>query len=93
MTAVRLTQKEYEGEKPLTIFEDNQGCIELSKNPVHHKRPKHIETKYHFVRDEVLKGTIKLVKAHTDDNISDINTKGLDKAVFIRHRDKLVAIN
>ena len=93
VTHGKLTQKEYEGEKPLTIFEDNQGCIELSKNPVHHKRSKHIETKYHFVRDEVLKGTIKLVKAHTDDNISDINTKGLDKAVFIRHRDKLVAIN
>ena len=87
----KLTQKEYEGEKPLTIFEDNQGCIELSKNPVHHKRSKHIETKYHFVRDEVLKGTIKLVKTHTDDNISDIFTKALDKAAFTRHRDKLVA--
>ena len=87
----KLTQKEYEGKKPLTIFEDNQGCIELSKNPVHHKRSKHIETKYHFVRDEVLKGTIKLVKTHTDDNISDIFTKALDRATFVRHRDKLVA--
>ena len=42
------------------------------------------------VRDEVMKGTIKLVKCHTDDNISDIYTKVLDKAVFERHRDKLV---
>ena len=92
-THSKLTQKEYEGEKPLTIFEDNTGCIELSKNPVHHKRSKHIETKYHYVRDEVLKGTIKLVKCHTDDNISDIYTKVLDKAVFERHRDKLVGRN
>ena len=74
-THSKLTQKEYEGEKPLTIFEDNTGCIELSKNPVHHKRSKHIETKYHYVRDEVLKGTIKLVKTHTDDNIADIYTR------------------
>ena len=40
-----------------------------------------------------MKGTIKLVKTHTDDNISDIYTKALDKATFIRHRDKLVAKN
>ena len=86
-----LTQKEYEGHLPLTIFEDNQGCIDLSKNPVHHKRSKHIENKYHFVRDKVLDGTIKLVKCHTDDNVSDIFTKPLSKAVYIRHRDKLVS--
>ena len=36
-------------------------------------------------------GWIKLVKTHTDDNISDIFTKALDKAAFTRHRDKLVA--
>ena len=45
----------------------------------------------HYVRDEVMKGTIKLVKTHTDDDISDIYTKVLDKATFTRHRDKLVA--
>ena len=74
-----------------TIFEDNQGCIDLSKNPVHHRRSKHIENKYHFVRDKVLDGTLKLVKCHTDDNVSDIFTKPLLKATYIRHRDKLVS--
>ena len=35
---------------PTTIYEDNQGCIALDSNPVHHKRTKHIDVRYHFVR-------------------------------------------
>ena len=37
----------------LKVFEDNQGAIALSKNPKFHKRTKHIDIRYHFVREKV----------------------------------------
>ena len=38
---------------PSTIFEDNKGAIEMSKNPKFHNRTKHIDISYHFVREQV----------------------------------------
>jgi hypothetical protein len=37
----------------MIIYEDNQGCIELGKNPKHHERMKHMDIKYHFVSEKV----------------------------------------
>ena len=34
--------------KPITIFEDNNGCIAIANNPTDHKQSKHIDIKYHF---------------------------------------------
>uniref|UniRef100_A0A1X7STY0 Reverse transcriptase Ty1/copia-type domain-containing protein n=1 Tax=Amphimedon queenslandica TaxID=400682 RepID=A0A1X7STY0_AMPQE len=45
-------------EKPVTLYEDNQAAICLSKNPQFHGRSKHIAIKYHFIRDEIQKGTL-----------------------------------
>ncbi|GKC60848.1 hypothetical protein Tco_1088446 [Tanacetum coccineum] len=42
------------------IMCDNKGAIELSKNNVQHSRTKHIETRYHFLRDNVQKGNISI---------------------------------
>ena len=44
----------------MIIHCDNQSCIKLLENPVFHDRSKHIEMKYHFIRDIVQRGTIKL---------------------------------
>ena len=41
------------GNDALKVFEDNQGAIALSKNPEFHKRTKHIDIRYHFVRERV----------------------------------------
>lgn len=59
----------------IIVLHDSQSAISLSKNQVHHERSKHIDVKLHFIRLEVSKGTIKLVKVHTSDNITDILTK------------------
>ena len=40
---------------------DNQSCIKLSENPVFHDRSKHSEMKYHFIRDMVQRGAMKLL--------------------------------
>ena len=53
---------------------DNQGAINLAKNPINHQRSKHIDIKYHFIRDEIVKGTISLFYVHTSVNIADIFT-------------------
>ena len=46
--------------RPIAIGEDNQSCIRLCQNPVMHKRSKHIETKFHFIRDKTEDGTISI---------------------------------
>jgi hypothetical protein len=44
----------------MVIHHDNQSCIKLSENPMFHDRSKHIEIKFHFIKDSVQKGTVKL---------------------------------
>ena len=54
--AIWLRQLEELGMKdagPTLIYEDNQGAISMAKNPVFHKRTKHIQIRYHFVREAV----------------------------------------
>ena len=68
-----------QGESCVTIFVDNQGAIALAKNPVGHKRTKHIDVKYHFIRGEVNKGFVKLVYVPSELNIADGFTKPLPR--------------
>jgi hypothetical protein len=48
---IEPTKMEKETLEPQIIFADNQGAIKLSKNPQHHNRMKHIDVKYHFIRE------------------------------------------
>jgi hypothetical protein len=67
---------------PITIYEDNQGTIDLTNNPVHHKRIKHIDVEYHYIRVAQEHNDVKVKKIHTDDNRSDIMTKATTIATF-----------
>ena len=53
--------------RPTIIYCDNQSCIKLSENPVFHNRSKHIEIRYHFIRDWAQRGAIQLTYVCTDD--------------------------
>ena len=66
----------------ITILCDSQSAISLSKNQVHHEKTKHIDIKLHFIRLEVSKGTVKLVKVHTSNNVADMLTKPVPMAKF-----------
>src|ERR1044072_8962562 len=67
------------------IFYDNTAAISLSKNPILHSKAKHIEIKYHFLRDYVQKGILSLHFIDSDHQWADIFTKPLaeDRFKFI----------
>ena len=69
-------------QKTVKIFCDNQSAIQLIKNQVYHERTKHIDVKLHFIRDEVAKGSVAVIKIHTDINPADMLTKVLPTAKF-----------
>ena len=54
---------------------DSQSAIHLSKNPTFHSRSKHIQVRYHWIRDVLEMKLLQLEKIHTDDNGSDMMTK------------------
>jgi hypothetical protein len=61
----------------LVIFEDNQSCTKMTKNPVNHGRAKHIDIKYHHIRDEVKSGEVEVEYCSTSTMLADLLTKGL----------------
>jgi hypothetical protein len=65
---------------------DSQSAIHLSKNSSFHSRSKHIDVRYHWIRDMLDSKQLQLEKIHTDDNCSDMMTKSLpkDKYEFCR---------
>ena len=72
---------------PIEILADNTGAIALTRNPVNHKRNKHIDIRYHFIRELVETGTVVVIYVSTDKNIADFFTKALDSKRFTVLRD------
>lgn len=64
--------------KPI-FFMDNQSAIRLVKNPEFHKRTKHINVRYHFIREKFEDGVFELKYVSTDDQLADIMTKALPR--------------
>jgi hypothetical protein len=84
-----LKELGWEQFKPTVIRDDNTGCIALSKNPINHGRTKHMDVKYHGLRENVLEGNVILEYCPTDKNIADVMTKGLGENAFVKHRENL----
>jgi hypothetical protein len=68
---------------------DNQSCLKLTENLVFRDRSKHIEMKYHFIRDMVQRRTIKMQYIRIDEQIANILSKPLSLGKFVYFRDKL----
>jgi hypothetical protein len=71
------------------ILCDSQSCIKITKNPVFHDKSKHIEIRYHYIRDMVQRGAVKLQYVGTDEQVADVLTKPLSRVKFEYFRDKL----
>ena len=64
-------------EKPITLYCDNNSIVANSKELHSHKRGKHIERKYHLIREIVNRGDMTVTKIPTLDNLADPFTKTL----------------
>lgn len=67
---------------PTVLMEDNQGAIAIAKNPIAHARTKHIDIRYHYIREAVQERTIELKYCPTNEMLADILTKPLSKGRF-----------
>ena len=63
--------------QPTLILEDNQSAIAMAKNPQYHRRSKHINIKFHYVREQVSNGKIHLEYCPTEDMLADMLTKAI----------------
>ncbi|KAH9119485.1 hypothetical protein LEN26_011626 [Aphanomyces euteiches] len=73
----------------IILHADNQPAIATATNPVHHSRTKHIDVRYHFVRERIQLQELRLEYVPSKDNVADLFTKPLPAAVFLPLRDKL----
>ncbi|WVZ90603.1 hypothetical protein U9M48_036888 [Paspalum notatum var. saurae] len=72
------------GKIPLLV--DSTSAISVAKNPVLHSRTKHIDVRFHFLRDHYEKGDIDLIHVATENQLADIFTKPLELSAFARLR-------
>ena len=69
----------------ITLYYDNRGAVVNVKEPMSHKRGKHIERKYHLLREIVHRGDVKVSQIASGDNLADPFAKGLTQRIFDQH--------
>lgn len=67
---------------PPVVFCDNVGTTYLSANPIFHSRMKHLALDFHFVRENVRSGSLRVTHVSTKDQLADALTKPLSRAFF-----------
>ena len=75
---------EIKGPSPLLV--DNQSALRVLNNPEHHGRMKHIDIKWHWIREVIKRGDIEVHFLPTRDMIADIFTKPLPRPAVEQHR-------
>ncbi|XP_030964370.1 secreted RxLR effector protein 161-like [Quercus lobata] len=73
---------------PITLFCNNSGVVAQSKNPRNHKG-KHIERKYHIIRDIVARGDVVVAKIESAHNLANPFTKALPQKTFESHLEEI----
>jgi hypothetical protein len=84
-----LQQLNHEPRKSTTIYCDNSSTIKLSKNPVLHGRNKHIDVRFHFLRELTKDEVVELIQCSSQEQVADIMTKPLKLDVFQNLRELL----
>jgi hypothetical protein len=76
--------------EPVVIREDNKACQMFADHAGNFARTKHIDVRYHFVRERVERGDIRVDYVRTEEQVADIFTKALPRELFKKHRARLV---
>ncbi|CAK1594595.1 unnamed protein product [Parnassius mnemosyne] len=77
----------------ITLCIDNQSAIKLIHNPIYHKRTKHIDIRYNFIREKVEQNVINVQYVKSSNQLADFLTKALPSGKFILNRDQVLNIN
>ena len=77
-------------EKTIKMYCDNVGAIFMSYNAKSGVQTKLINIKYHFIREKVEDGTVKIVLVHSKENDADIFTKNVFRIPFVNHSSKFM---
>lgn len=72
-------------DKAVVIYCDNTAAIAYAKDPKYHGRTKHIDTRLHFIRDNIAKGQVVLKYISTHEMVADPLTKPIARDAFQRH--------
>ena len=75
--------------KPIPICGDNQGSIFIASNPVTEKRSKHIDIRYHFIRETIQRKLVVIYFIDGEENPTDLLTKNLGSVKFLKFRAQL----
>ncbi|GJS95906.1 retrovirus-related pol polyprotein from transposon TNT 1-94 [Tanacetum coccineum] len=81
-----LKELHMEQEDATEIYVDNKSAINLAKNPVYHDRSKHINTRFHFIRECIARKDVRVIHTSSEDQVTDIFTKPLNEGDFTRQR-------
>lgn len=76
---------------PTTIFEDNQSAMSLAEKPGDHRRTKHIDVQYHFIREKIESKEVQVEYCPTGQQLADIMTKALPREKFVPLREQIVS--
>lgn len=68
---------------------DNRSIISLAKNPVFDGKSKPIDTKFHFLRNQVQNGVLEVVHCSTHKQLVDVQTKAIKTDHFVHLRDEI----
>jgi hypothetical protein len=74
----------------MVIREDNTACMAYAKHSADYKKSKHVDVKYHFVRERVASGKIVLEYVQSADQLADILTKPMDFQKFSGLRERIL---
>ena len=76
-------------ESPVPLYYDNNGAIAQAKEPRSHQKSKHIERRYHIIREIVGRKDIAIQRVASADNVADPLTKALNQQLLERHLEKM----
>lgn len=79
--------REYDG--AVVVGEDNQACLAWASNPVSSNKTKHMDVRFHLVRDSVARGEVRMVFVPTAEMVADGLTKALPGPAFLAFRKAL----
>merc|ERR1712013_120196 len=75
---------------PITVHVDNVGAIFMATNHASSDRTKHVDVRYHFVREFIEDGVVKIKFVRSKENDADLFTKNVNGELYNKHSQKLV---